>query len=420
MQGGRRRRPESSTVNRIVVQLKRTGAADASLRASLEMADVQDPVHPLDAVLALHPEVSGRPLFSAPAGTQRLREGEIRDRRLTWVLSTDEAAWRQPHPGLNVLELPPGVRPHAIVRMLRADPRIEYAHLPAPRQQFQSGAGADPKQGKQWALDRCGFPEAWNVTDPIWGAPTPVAVVDSGIDTLHDDLRTVTRLFTFGLPADDVSGHGTCVAGILAAVRGNDIGISGGARCGLEVYKVFSPSFVEQNYYDTLEFLAKSEVRVINLSIGGTKVDPTEQQLIQKCLAAGKIIVTPMGNTTDFASGATVYPAALPQVIAVGSTDQNDRHASFSLTGDHIWISAPGTSLLTTLRGGGYGSVSGTSYSAPLVAAACALMCRKWPDLDAVRARTLLSKLVSPVDGQTGWNPAAGHGRLDLRRLATI
>jgi hypothetical protein len=409
----------------VIVRLRDTGAANASIRAVLDGTSGEEPSLPLDAVLHLHEGITGRPLFSAPAATEELRQGSLRHRRLTWVLPDETSAGRHPHPTLNLLELPTGVKARGVVRMLNADPRIAYAHVPAPRTALEAVDGpGDPAISRQWALEQCGFPDAWNYTDPIWGAPVPVGLVDSGIDVGHEDLQTCTRLVTFGSGADDRTGHGTRVAGVLAAVRGNHVGISGGARCALEVFKVFTPAYAPQNYYSALQLLATSAVRVINISLGGTIDDPTERALIHQCIAAGKIIVAPMGNTSDFSPGTPVFPAAYESepIIAVGSTDTHDAHADFSITGDHIWLSAPGTQIWTTARveEGSYDWVNGTSFSTPLVAAACALMCRRWPDLDAAAARMNLTQLVSPVDGLLGWHHTAGYGRLDLRRLRTL
>jgi len=160
-----------------------------------------------------------------------------------------------------------------------------------------------------------------------------------------------------GASSIDIVGHGTHVSGIIAAQMNNKIGVSGISHGDLSVWKIFSdqPDPTDGEYYvddvmsqRALNAARNAGMRVINLSIGGTARSQTEEFLIRRLITAGCTVVAAMGN--EFKEGnPKEYPAAYPGVLAVGATTRSNRRASFSNTGKHISIAAPGENILSTL-----------------------------------------------------------------------
>ena len=131
-------------------------------------------------------------------------------------------------------------------------------------------------------------------------------------------------------------GHGTHVAGIIAATAGNGLGISGvcgGRILALKVLPRDGQEFDAPSYYRALRYVI-GKAQVLNLSLGGEK-DPAEIDVLHDVIAAGVVVIAAMGNEHD-EGNPTEYPAAIPEVCAVGATDELDKRAGFSNTGRHI------------------------------------------------------------------------------------
>jgi len=153
-----------------------------------------------------------------------------------------------------------------------------------------------------------------------------------------------------------------------------------------------------------------------------------EAMLIKRAIARGAIVVAAMGN--DFTKGnPTSYPAAIDGVIAVGATDESDRRASFSQTGPHIHLMAPGVNVLSTVptypsslaSTTSYEAWPGTSMATPFVTATVALMLAKRPKATVTDIRNALRKGADPIPGQQGFDHEHGHGRLNVRKsLAAV
>lgn len=279
----------------------------------------------------------------------------------------------------------------------------------------------DTKFPEQTALFTCGFPDAWEFV----GEPkhrVSVAIVDTGVFQAHDDLPAI-RFEAFGFNRVDPFGHGTSVAGILGATRDNGIGIAGAVRCDMTIYRVFNDAHQldPAAYHRALEMIADSDAKVVNLSIMGESADPDEERLVDACVVGGKTVVAAMGNVKQASSpNATIFPAALDSVIAVGAANGNGGREEYSISGNHIWISAPGTSIWTTTETGGYLQMTGTSFATPLVAAACVVLHQRWPSITPTQVRAALRRLVDPVDEARGWNRDTGHGRLKIGRIRDL
>ena len=225
----------------------------------------------------------------------------------------------------------------------------------------------------------------------------------------------------------DYQGHGTHVAGIIAAGINNQVGIAG--LCGAKIMALKGlprrgGEWDAVAYYRALAHPIDHGARVLNLSLGGG-LDPGERDVILDLLDAGVVVVAAMGN--EFQEGNPVsYPAAYDGVIAVGASDEADRRASFSCTGPHIALVAPGERILSTVprdpselaQSVLYDSWPGTSMAAPYVAAAAALLLAKDGTLTPAQIRR---RLISTAD-RTPWQGGGvtdeyGSGRLNIQEV---
>ena len=313
-------------------------------------------------------------------------------------------------------------------------PPVKYPFLPPrrkaakPRKTRKAAARSnDPLASRQWnhgavrihqARARQGFVDAGGVR---------VAIVDSGIDRGHPDLDGVIEEYFNALSSTeddrDYVGHGTHVAGIVSAEINNSVGIAGLCTARLLVIKGLPREgnpWNAERYYQALAYPIDHEAKVLNLSLGGA-FDPGERDIIADLLDAGITVVAAMGN--EFLEGNPVeFPAAYDGVVAVGASDEMDRRADFSCTGNHISLVAPGVNILSTVprypsefaQKLEYDSWPGTSMATPHVAAAAALLLAKSPGLspDAVRKR--LMETADFVPGQTRKNAEFGKGRLNI------
>src|SRR5262245_37469363 len=302
---------------------------------------------------------------------------------------------------------------------------VEYAFVPPVRRLFakRAKAGVDPLASRQWAHGAirlgharaaAGFKNATNIT---------IAVVDSGIDETHPDLKHVIAEYKnfLGGSDKDFVGHGTHVSGIIAATTGNDLGISG--MCGGQILALKAlprdgQEFDAPAYYRALRYVI-GKAQVLNLSLGGEK-DPAEIDILSDVIGAGVVVVAAMGNEHD-EGNPTEYPAAIPEVCAVGATDERDQRASFSNTGRHIDLVAPGVNILSTtpmFRYDGddereYDSWDGTSMATPHVAGAAALILAKSPGLTPAQVIRKLTTSADRVAGAKKGSPSYGAGRLN-------
>lgn len=237
----------------------------------------------------------------------------------------------------------------------------------------KGGTGTVIPQTLPWGVDRIDAEKCWVNTT---GDPIKVAVLDTGIDTAHPDLKANikggatfvknTRTYT------DDNGHGTHVAGIIGALN-NSIGVVGvGPNIDLYAVKVLnrSGSGYVSDIINGLDWCIVNNIQVINMSLGTTVYSETLDTAVQKVYAAGIVQVAAAGND----GGAVNYPAALEHVIAVGATDSRDQISSWSSRGSQVDLVAPGVSIYSTYKGSSYATLSGTSMATPHVTGAAALV----------------------------------------------
>lgn len=225
-----------------------------------------------------------------------------------------------------------------------------------------------------WGIDRV---DAEVVHSQTRGGGVRVAVLDSGIGLDHPDLRVAGDV-TFvpdTTSGDDDNGHGTMVAGIIAALD-NESGVVGVAP-EVELYSVkvlnSNGAGLMSVIIAGLEWAIENDMQVINISFGGVLNWPlAARDALEKAYQMGIVIVAGAGNSGD--QNIVYAPARYDTVIAVGATDQNDARASFSSTGSALELMAPGVAIQSTSRGGGYTIGNGTSFSTPHVSGIAALL----------------------------------------------
>lgn len=330
-------------------------------------------------------------------------------------------------------QLKAGTRADAALTSLQRDPRVtlvepNYIVKPAETRPihftvplFRAFTENDPLFHRQWGLIRIKAPEVWSLATH---APMDIAIIDSGIDRTHPDLRgRVLAGYNFvdpGAPAFDDSGHGTFMAGIAAAIQNNHVGIAGTAtNARLIPLKVLqADTGTMQNVALAIHEAARRHARVANLSLGGTTVDGRCPQYLREQIAyahaRGVLIVAAAGNYVD----ERFFPAACDYVIAVNSTDVNDRPSGFDNAGAWVDLSAPGEDIISTMLGGGYDYHSGTSVSTPFVAGAGALLFGKNPEQSPDEVERALEHSADRF-GTTGHSPLYGWGRLNVARAMT-
>lgn len=247
-----------------------------------------------------------------------------------------------------------------------------------------------------------------------------VCIVDSGYDMGHSDLPNDRSLFTGesfvnGYSWDtDENSHGTHVAGTIVALGGNGRGVVGVIRNGrtkLHISKVFSAS--GSAYTSTIiagfESCVANGANVINMSLGGGGYNSGFANAIAAAETAGALTFASSGNS---GYGNLNYPASYPYVISVASITESYERSSFSTYNALVDLCAPGSSVLSTIPGGGYASYSGTSMASPHAAGVAALVWSHYPTLPNHRLRNILQATANDL-GEGGRDDYYGHGLIN-------
>lgn len=233
---------------------------------------------------------------------------------------------------------------------------------------------SDPYSGSQWALSKLKTEAVWPSSQ---GAQQMVAVVDTGTSPEPDLTDNLLTGWDFiNQRADgriDQNGHGTHVAGAIAAVANNNIGGAGLAP-KTKVLPVRVLDATGSGYWSDVAngivYAVDQGAGVINLSLGGHIGDPSLETAIKYARSNGRVVVAAVGND---GTNTLTYPAAYPGVIGVAASDESDQVADFSNFGSAVDVTAPGVGILSTVPGG-YASYSGTSMATPFVSATAALL----------------------------------------------
>ncbi len=248
----------------------------------------------------------------------------------------------------------------------------------------------------------------------ILGEGVEVALLDTGIDLRHPDLRENVLggidLFNGDDNPQDDNGHGTGVAGLLAAAE-NGVGLIGVApRVKLWAIKMLGRD--EQGSISDLirgiEWAVERGAKILNMSLGTPDDNPALREAIGAAYRAGVLLVAAAGNKGD----RVLFPAAYPEVIAVGATNRNDQRAWFSNMGPEVELAAPGTDLLSAALQGGYRTFNGTSFAVPHVSGVAALLFAAGLQ-DAQRVRQRLDQTAEDLGLLI---TAQGYGLVDAER----
>jgi subtilisin family serine protease len=322
-----------------------------------------------------------------------------------------------PVKGLELVDPKPGVTVGDAVRDLEHRKGVLYAEPDAVR--TAAATPNDPFYDREWGLTDIEAPVAWDITT---GSPElTVAVVDSGVDATHPDLapNLTSNGWDFvdgdGEPQDG-NGHGTHVAGTIAA-RGNDaFGVSGvGWTTRVMALRVLDDSgsgFVS-DAVSAYGYAASNGARVVNASLGGPSFSRAERDAI--AAAPSTLFVVAAGNDSQDNDATPDFPCdyTLANIVCVAASDSDGALAWFSNYGaTSVDLAAPGVGILSTWPGGRFAFRSGTSMATPHVAGAAALLLARNPTLDIAGLRAALLNSVTPVAALAG--RVVTGGKLDL------
>lgn len=269
----------------------------------------------------------------------------------------------------------PGVAAERAVARLQG---VKYVERDAIVYATRKPAPAPVAEQVTWNVEAIGADQVWPYDT---GDGVRVAIVDSGIDLTHSDLEVVGGVSEVGYTSSytDDNGHGTHVAGIVAALD-NQIGVVGvGPDIDLYAVKVLNRkgSGYTSDIIAGLEWCMNNDMDVVNMSLGSSYYVQSFQDACTALYESGTVIVAAAGNTGTLQP---FYPAAYAHVIGVGATDASDALAYFSTCGPHVDLVAPGVSVYSTYKGDTYTTLSGTSMASPHVAGVAALVI--WADTD--------------------------------------
>ena len=254
-----------------------------------------------------------------------------------------------------------------------------------------------------------------------------VAVIDSGVDANHPDLRGQVLKgadFVDGTTdgRSDVVGHGTTVAALIAG-RGDDsngvIGLAYQAK--ILPVRVLDP----QNEYDSADQVARAVrwavdhgARVINMSLGSADAAPVLSDAVSYAFRHDVVVVACDGNLSNNRGTAVWHPARQPGVVAVAGVERTGMFWDGSLQGPETVLTAPSADITGAHPGGTYWRVNGTSFAAPLVTATAALIRSKYPKLSAA---TVISRLILTAwdFGPKGRDPEYGYGIVNPAKALT-
>jgi len=296
----------------------------------------------------------------AHTGGAKLKNLDLIGAKAVWVPDRSAAAKLAASPG--VVRVDDDVVVEALIRG-------GISAKPAPSQ---------PAEVLPWGIDRIDAELVWpsgNTANLI-----RVGIIDTGISNTHPDLlanikggvNTINPRKNW----NDDNGHGSHVAGIVAAID-NDIGVIGvGPAIDLYAIKVLdrNGSGYLSDVIEGIQWAVANNMQVVNMSLGTASNIQSFHDAVIAAKNAGIVTVAAAGNGGGSTNESVIFPAAYPEAIAVSATDKSDVIASWSSRGPKVDLAAPGVSIYSTYKGTGYATLSGTSMAAPHVAGSAALV----------------------------------------------
>ncbi|MGI5348470.1 type VII secretion-associated serine protease mycosin [Streptomyces sp. CA-250714] len=292
---------------------------------------------------------------------------------------------------------------------------------------------AKPYEGRPWSLQRVLLNELWKDTNQ--GAGVRVAVIDTGVDIANkqltdavdakagknllpkkpkkDETGAATPRGKANGTTDEV-GHGTKVAGIIAARPAENTGFVGLAPKATIIpikQNDANGSGTAASLADSIDYAVKAGADIINISqdtAEALKPDSSLELAVQRAVQEDVVVVASAGNDGLGGKDKKTYPASYPGVLAVASSDRNNERAPFSQAGDFVDVAAPGVDMVSTVPKGGHCIDNGTSFSAPYVAGVAALLRAKH---NKGPGRWSQQNIVAQIE-QTAERSIPGHDRL--------
>ena len=315
------------------------------------------------------------------------------------------------------------------VGVLQADPRVAYVEDDKSRSiqgqmdtvEAQPGS-VQPPQILPWGVDRIDAEKVWRRNE---GEGINVAIIDTGVDPNHPDLAANIEGVYSAIPpdpytVDDHYGHGTHVAGTIAAIN-NEIGVVGaGPKIDLWIIKASAGGLLFlKDLLESYDFVINTwfdknpdnNIQVVSMSYGGG-YSQSEAEMLETAWNMGIILVAAAGNE----GGAVIYPAALPFVIAVSAMNKYDQITSWSNRGPEIDLAAPGSQITSTYLRGQYATWSGTSMATPHVSASAALAIAAHPRMTGAEIVQLLFNRAEDL-GEPGFDYLYGYGLVDAEAV---
>ena len=369
-------------------------------------------------------------------------DDSMRDRKIERTIESEDATCVEvveagEETKMAVAEIDGDVSVEEAIVTFNENENVLYAQ-PNYRYQIMSDGGTnDPYNNddgvNQWYLTNLKARDAWNVLNNVELSPVTVAVIDTGVDRKHEDLQeTISNdsVRILGSEVKPLQGdsdtHGTHVCGIIGATSNNEKGITGVATgVSNEYLEILAIDATCQDYpgeyFDTygivsaIDYAIEKNAKVINMSLGGPGVDLVMESAVEKAYEAGATVIVAAGNEdTDALS----IPSDYNEAISVCNTTREDRRyestdwffgTSYSSNfGQPKDVSAPGTTILSTVPGG-YENYTGTFMSSPMVSAVAAMMYAVNPDLTPAQTRNILCGTARDV-GVQGYDYYTGYG----------
>ena len=308
----------------------------------------------------------------------------------------------------------------AFIRDLSKLPDVEYAeHVPLLKHALTpTDLGTNSFNNGRWHLYKISAQQAWDIS--TGSTNIKVAIVDDAVQTTHPDLaanmlagRDVALGTNDPNPPTTAYSHGTHVAGCASAVTNN--GTTGIASIGFNTkiipIKATSSASSVTDGYEGVTWASNNGANVINMSWGSEFGGTTGNNIMNAAFNAGKTLVAAAGND---GTSTTFYPAGYTNVIAVASTTSNDAKSSFSNYGSWVDISAPGSSIKSTVPTNSYATQQGTSMASPIAAGLCGLILGVNPSFTPTQVRNCLTTTADNINSiNSSYVGQLGGGRIN-------
>lgn len=305
--------------------------------------------------------------------------------------------------------------PESVSEKLKKKPKIKYVEEDAQVQIARKPSQPlQPPQQITWGIARVEAPLAWNNST---GKNVKIAVLDTGISNSHPDLTVSGGVNLVGTSSskkwDDDNGHGTHVAGIIAA-RNNTIGVIGVAA-DAELYAVK----VLNNYgggsisdvIEGIDWAVQNNMDIISMSLGTDTYSQAFADASAGAYNSSILLVAAAGNSGDgnTSTNDVQYPARFDSVIAASAVDYNNVAPIWSADGSEVELAAPGVGIYSTWLDGSYATTSGTSMAAPFVSGVAALLMQNNVGSSPYEVRAMLAN--NSIDlGAQGKDSVYGFG----------